>query len=237
MIKNKNQLKFEYYLEINIGANEPVRKMAGICEDLDYSNLLKEYVRPKQKTHPITLFQIVLLGYITDTYSSKKLEDSCKVDIRFLWLLNGEPCPDYSTIVEFQNEKLAPVIADLFYQFIDKLCRLDEVEFRNIDVTKIGTKANRYTFLLKKSIECNLKKLCKKILLKTPPIAERYGYKSDIQLSNLLFNLERKANFEEISFVYGRGRKKTQLQKDIEELRTYHDRMADYEQTLSDITT
>lgn len=234
IMRNKNQLKFEYGLEIKIEEDEPVLKMAEICKDLDYENLLTEYVRAWRKTNPITLFQIVLLGYMTGNYSARKIEKACKNDIRFMWILDDEPCPDHSTIARFQNERLSPVIDDLFNQFIDKLCQLGEIGFKNvfIDGTKIEANANRYTFVWKKSIEYNMKKLYEKILLKTPQIAEKYGYKNDIQLENLLLNLENKATFEEISFVYGSGQRKTQLQKDIEELQNYHDRMVDYEEKL-----
>lgn len=233
-MRDKNQLKFEYGLEIKIGADEPVRKMVEICEDLDYTNLLKEYVRAWRKINPITLFQIVLLGYLTGNYSSRKIEECCKNDIRFMWILDEEDTPDHSTIARFQNEKLSPVIEDLFYQFINKLYELGEISFKNvfIDGTKVEANANRYTFVWKKSVEYNMKKLSDKIEVKTPEIAQKYGYNREIEVENLLFNLESKANFEGISFVYGSGKRKTQLQRDIEELRNYRDRIADYKEKL-----
>ena len=233
-MRDKNQIKFPIGYEAKIGADEPVRKMVEICEDLDYTNLLKEYVRAWRKTNPITLFQIVLLGYLTGNYSSRKIEECCKNDIRFMWILDEEPTPDHSTIARFQNEKLSPVIEDLFYQFINKLCEMGEVGFKNvfIDGTKIEANANRYSFVWKKSVEYNMKKLSDKIELKTPEIAQKYGYSHVIELENLLFNLESKAKFEGISFVYGSGKRKTQLQRDVEELRNYHNRMADYKEKL-----
>jgi len=38
-------------------------------------------------------------------YSSRDIEEACKRDICFMWLLNGEPVPDHSTLSRFQNEK------------------------------------------------------------------------------------------------------------------------------------
>ena len=58
-----------------------------------------------------------------------------------MWILQGEPVPDHSTIARFQNEKLTGVIEDLFYQLVEKLHEAGEVGFRNIFVD--GTKSRQ----------------------------------------------------------------------------------------------
>lgn len=100
-MRDKKQLTFPMGYEVKIEKDEPVRKMAEICESLDYTKLLKSYVRAWRKTSPITLFQIVLLGYMTGNFSSRKIEQACKTDIRFMWILEGEETPDHSTIARF----------------------------------------------------------------------------------------------------------------------------------------
>ena len=60
-------------------------------------------------------------AYIRKIYSGGEIESIRKRDICFMWLLNGEPVPDHSTILRFQNEKLTHAIEDLFFQLIEKL--------------------------------------------------------------------------------------------------------------------
>ena len=43
-------------------------------------------------------------------FSSRVIEGLCKTDIRFMWLLNGEPAPNASTIVRFKRGHLAEAI-------------------------------------------------------------------------------------------------------------------------------
>jgi transposase len=80
-------------------------------------------------------------------YSSREIEDLCRNDIRFMWLLGGEAAPDHATIARFQNERLVSVVEDLFYQLANKLIELGEISYNNVfvDGTKIEANANRYT--------------------------------------------------------------------------------------------
>lgn len=102
-------------IEKKIPENDPVFKLVEICEELDYTNLYKEYVRAWRKTDPITMFILLVYGYIRRLYSSRKIEEACRTDIRFMWILGIEEPPDHSTIARFQNERLAMVIEELFY--------------------------------------------------------------------------------------------------------------------------
>lgn len=233
-MRDKNQVKFPMGYEEAIGADEPVRKMVEICDGLNYEKLLKEYVRAWRKTNPITLFQILVLGYMTGNFSSRKIEEACKNDIRFLWILDDEDCPDHSTIARFQNERLSTVIEDLFYQFINKLMELKEVSFKNvfIDGTKIEANANKYSFVWKKAVEKNKSKLEEKIKLELPIISNNYNYSTETSLDNLLTNLKCMASLQGINFVYGCGKRKTQLQRDIEKLNEYSQRMAKYAESM-----
>ncbi len=233
-MRNKNQVKFPIGYEVKIKKDDPVRKLVEICDELDYTKLLNEYVRTWRKTNPITLFEILVLGYMTGNFSSRKIEEACKNDIRFLWLLDDEDCPDHSTIARFQNARLTPVIEDLFYQLINKLVELGEVGYENvfIDGTKIEANANKYTFVWKKAVTKNRNKLIQKIQLEVPEIAEKYGFSKEIELENLLSNLNHIAKLQSVNFVYGKGKRKTQIQRDVEKLSEYSTRMAKYEESM-----
>ena len=148
-MRNRNQVVLPLNLEICIPKDDPVFKMVEICEQLDYTELYRAYLRSWRKINPETLFELLVFGYMNRKYSSRQIEEACRTDIRYMWILQGEPVPDHSTIAIFQNEKLSGVIEDLFYQLVEKVHEAGEVGFRNIfvDGTKIEANANRYTFV------------------------------------------------------------------------------------------
>ena len=138
------------------------------------------------------------------------------------------------TIARFQKERLVDVIEDLFYQFTDKLMQMGEVSFANvfIDGTKIEANANRYSFVWRKSVVRNMNTLKVKIEKEIPELALKYGYSEETSMDNLLFNLQTQARIQGVEFVYGRGKRKTELQRDIEKITEYSERIAGYEQHL-----
>ena len=142
-MRNRNQVVLPLNLEICIPKDDPVFKMVEICEQLDYTELYRAYLRSWRKINPETLFELLVFGYMNRKYSARQIEEACRTDIRYMWILQGEPVPDHSTIARFQNEKLSGVIEDLFYQLVEKLHEAGEVGFRNIfvDGTKIEANA------------------------------------------------------------------------------------------------
>ena len=64
---------------------------------------------------------------------------------------------------------------DLFYQLIEKLAEMGEIDFGAlfIDGTKIEANANRYIFVWAKSVEKRLKKLNEKTETELPPKQRR----------------------------------------------------------------
>ena len=217
-------------LGICIPEGDFVFKVAEICEELDYTKLFNTYVRKWRKVNPITLFEILVFGYMEHLYSGRDIEKACKTDIRFMWLLNGEPAPSHATISRFQDERLTEVIEGLFYQFVEKLFELGEVKFKNlfVDGTKIEAYANKYTFVWKKAVEKNLVKLNEKIEKVLPTIAERYGVIESVSIEECYEVLIRQAQWIGLAFVQGKGKHKPQLQRDVELLENFLSKRAEY---------
>lgn len=219
-MRNRNQVVLPLEIGIKIGGNEPVRKVVEICEQLDYTELNKAYLRKWRKVNPITLFIILVYAYMIRKYSSREIEEACRTDIRFMWILQDEPVPDHATIARFQNEKLAPVIESLFYQFIGKLMEMEEISYKTVfvDGTKIEANANRYTFVWAKAIEKRLGKLTAKTAENILEISKRYGLREDLNLEACLSELKKISEVLQLRLVYGKGQRKNQLQRDIEML-------------------
>ncbi|BCZ49464.1 transposase [Clostridium gelidum] len=165
---------------------------------------------------PKIMFKIVSYAYSQNVYSSRKIEKACKRDINFKWLLQGYKAPDHATISRFRKEYLSnEVIEDLFYQQVKYLAAQNEILFENvfIDGTKIEANANRYTFVWKKSIYKNETKMFDKILT----LAEN-------------INLEESRDFiaKKETLIDGIGKRKTAIQKWIEQLFEYKERQEKY---------
>lgn len=234
MIRERNQVVLPLEIEKLLPENDPVFKLVEICEQLDYTKLRKEYVRAWRKVNPETMFIVLVYAYMRRIYSSRQIEEACKTDIRFMWILGLEEAPDHSTIARFQNERLVPVIEDLFYQLINKLIEMNEVSYKNVfvDGTKIEANANKYTFVWAKAVEKNLKKLECKIEAETKRIAENYFLKAGISFEECLCSLMQLESLQQIKFVYGKGKRKTPLQRNIDSLITLGDKRHSYLESL-----
>lgn len=105
--------------------------------------------------------------------------------------IRARTAPDHSTIARFQNEKLVPVIEDLFYQLIERLVDMNEVSYTNVfvDGTKIEANANKYSFVWAKAVEKNLKKLETKMEALTHRTALKYCLREDLSFEELLTNI------------------------------------------------
>jgi len=220
---------------VKIETTEPVRLMLDLTERLDYNALHASYDRQPRQTeaNPKQMFQLVILGFMEGVTSTRKLESSCKHDIRFMHVLQGKPAPDHNRFWSFIKHRLqGEVVENLFYQLVDYLLEMGEIDLANvfIDGTKIEANANRYSFVWKKStnkyearlnikISDMLKELNGRYLLEIP---------SDASIRECMEILSTLAKTQNITFVYGRGKRKTQLQKDIETLESYLTRKTKY---------
>lgn len=234
MFADRNQVALSLEIEKDLPEKDPVFKLVEICESLDYSKLEKEYLRTWRKYNPATMFILLVYGYMRRLYSSRDIEEACNTDIRFMWILGREGAPDNSTIARFQNERLVPVIEDLFYQLVNKLIEMGEVSYSNVfvDGTKIEANANKYTFVWSKAVQRNLQKLQKRIEDEVRSIARSYCLREDISFEELFEALMQLASLQRITFVHGKGKHKTPIQRDIDKLVAFGDKRHSYLESM-----
>src|SRR5665648_323071 len=149
------QLVLPLNMEVLIPEDDSVRLLSHITEELDYTNLMMAYSSKGRNpvVKPKTLFRVLVYAYMNNVYTSRKIEEACKRDINFMWLLQGQKAPDHNTIARFRNLRLSGIVEGLFSQLVVKLSELGEIEYENIfiDGTKIEAYANKYTFVWKKT--------------------------------------------------------------------------------------
>ncbi|MDL2234586.1 transposase, partial [Christensenellaceae bacterium OttesenSCG-928-L17] len=143
-------------LGMRIEATDKVRTLIEVTERMDYSELTRTYQRQPRRGEatPKQMFQLVMLGFMVEQLTTRKLENACRNDIRFMYLLGGKRAPDHSRIARFIQQHLSGGVAErLFYQMVLLLKEKGEVAFENlfVDGTKIEASANRYSFVWAKS--------------------------------------------------------------------------------------
>lgn len=144
-------------LEELIDPNHPVRIVNAVVDGLSLDPLLKKFKGGGTSSyHPRMLLKVLVYGYVNNIYSSRKIEDACRCDIRFMWLC-AQNAPDHNTINRFRSQRLKDTFRGIFNQVVLLLVEegLLSLEELYIDGTKFESVANRYTFVWKKSIKNN----------------------------------------------------------------------------------
>ena len=157
-------LLFPTRIDENIPENDPVRLLNAIIDQIDLTSIKKLYKSKGRLTYdPRMMLKVILYAYMNNTYSCRKIEQLILRDIHYIWL-SGYEKPDYITINRFRN-RIKNEIQNIFTQLVVKLAELGQIslDVEYIDGTKIESKANKYTFVWKKSIEKNKAKLLSKI--------------------------------------------------------------------------
>ncbi|MGN0941744.1 MAG: transposase, partial [Selenomonadaceae bacterium] len=102
----------------------------------------------RNQASPAQMLAILTYAYARSIFSTRKIEEACRSNIKFMYLLEGKPAPDHATISRFITERLRPCIKEIFAQMGELLERLGVVSFKDIfiDGTKIESVANKYKF-------------------------------------------------------------------------------------------
>lgn len=157
-------LLFPLQLDKDIAPNDPVRVVNSVIDNLRLDNFKKLYnERGRSPYHPKMMLKAIIYGYMNNLYSCRKIEAALKRDIHFIWMAGYEQ-PDFNTINRFRN-RVKDEINQVFTQLVLVLARKGfitlDVEY--IDGTKIESKANKYTFVWRKTTEKNRARLMEKI--------------------------------------------------------------------------
>ena len=238
----EKQLKFPFEIELKIEKSDPVMLLSQYVEEMDLTDLYSTYerIRENQAT-PRQLLKILLYRYMNREYSSRAIETRCKRDINFMYLLEDNPAPDHSTIARFRSLHFSLCAEKLLAQMSEFLFEIGEISGKNlfVDGTKIESCANKYTFVWKKAVTKNLARLLENIAALVQSCEEEYGikiiYGNKVHLKHVkrlrkkLYALKKR---EKVVFVHGIGKRKHPVQKSIELLEKYMDKLKEYTQKL-----
>ena len=242
LISDGYQLKLPLNIDTIIPSDDSVRLLDRFVEDLDLTALYATYDRVRNNSiTPRQMLKVVLYAAMNRLYSARDIERSCRRDINFMFLLAGSPKPDHATIARFRSLHFSEVSKDYLAKMSEWLYLNGEISGKDIfiDGTKIESCANKYTFVWKKATTKNLAKLQDRIATLVEECEELYGirvvYDSKVTLhkmKKLRKKLYALKDSEGIVFVHGIGKRKSPLQKTIETLESYSEKLKEYTKKL-----
>lgn len=240
-----NQLVLPLDLEIKISKDSEVHTYLELMKGID----LRKYFgrdsnigrKPKNR---VKIINAILFGYMIGYRSLRKIEEVCKNDIRFMYLIDGMNPPTHTTISNVMNE-IKEKLDSLLLEINQEIMKREELELDKlyIDGTKIEADANKYSFKWKKSIVKYREKLYIKIskaLKEANTIFKEYGYKEIIEkdkykvkeiekITNRLLGI---IDYLGIECVYGKGQRKTPIQRTHDKFDEYLGKLIEYKRDL-----
>ena len=161
---NNQLVLFPQRIDEDIAPNDPVRLVNAVVDGLDLKRFNKLYKeRGRSPYHPRMMLKVIIYGYMNNIYSCRRIEQALRRDIHYIWLAGYEK-PDFVTINRFRL-RVKDEIDNVFTQLVLILAErgLVSLDVEYIDGTKIESKANKYTFVWKKTVVRNRARLMEKI--------------------------------------------------------------------------
>lgn len=166
MSVSKTRVRFKPYVQNQISLLPPsldelipqahvVRVVDEIINKIDIDSLLAKYAGGGCSSyHPRMMLKVLVYSYLSNVYSSRKMEAAVRENIYFMWLAGMEQ-PDHNTLNRFRSDKLKGVIKEVFAQVVILMVESGHVDLQKAytDGTKIEANANRYTFVWGKNVK------------------------------------------------------------------------------------
>ena len=176
--------------------------------------------------------------------SLRELEDRCKTNVRYMYLMDYEK-PSYRSFSYFINEEIKESINDIFKAIMDYIQKTDNVDLQHlyIDGSKFEANANKYSWVWKKATEKSRYRLFSKITALFTEMNTGLSYtglsietNTEYTPDSLEAVLDRYAfvcHIDEKDFVSGKGHRKTQEQVYYEKLKEYISKLKEYTEKIS----
>ena len=245
---NPKQTRIPVQIAEKLDICDPVLVFDGIMEEI----AIWKYLRPEEYNpigrpgyNRVNKLKTVLFGFMDKGYISlRELEDNCKVNLRYMYLMDGEtPC--YKAFGDFINEELTESIEDIFKAVIAYIREKEGVDMQHlyIDGSKYEANANKYTFVWKKGTEKSRYRLYEKITKQLNEINDELtGLGVQIEtnteytpeyLEEITVRYMQLVRVDPSSFVHGKGRHKTPEQRHCERLRYYTAKLREYVEKIN----
>ena len=121
---------------------------SGVEKYLKIKSEWEEFGRPE--FNPCTMFATIIYGFAMDRSTLRDLESSCRNDVRFMYLMNGQ-MPSYVAFSRFINKVIKPHALEIFCSVAKAIFDTLNINMDTcfIDGTKQEAKSNKYKVVWK----------------------------------------------------------------------------------------
>lgn len=239
------QLPFNFNIsyEFDIPKDDISRTVKEVIEGINVTEYIDFSNRNRYGYDGVKMLEAVFLAFTLDGYKSyRRLEELCKFDIRFKFIMNGYQ-PSFMSFYRFVNEDLKLPLDQIFYdinKYIEEHDKEIDVKILYIDGTKFEANANKFTFVWRKAsakyreriwVKMNkaLYELNKYLEENNIPVRFSVLKAPDMNYAiTVCRELEKILEGQKIEIVSGKGCRKHKLQKYLEEFKEIRDRLIKY---------
>ncbi len=185
--------------------------------------------------NPYRLFAAIIYAFSKHSGSLRKIEESIKFDLRFIYILNQQT-PSYVTISKFLNNVVVKHYDFIFSSITKAILKKYNLGFDDcfIDGTKIEANANKYKFVYKPTtFKIKLFDKIKNLLIQYFPISENKNTFVSKEVANyvsLMLEMLKNKNIDIDTIKTGRGYRNPKIVSDYLLLSTYLIKLLDYEE-------
>lgn len=241
------QVKLPLEISEIIEISDPVYTFCEVFHHIDLNKHLavKESRTGRKRYDSETLLKVILFAFMISGYvSTRDIEELCKTDIRFIWLLQGKKAPSHMTIDNFMKDYLSGCMDDILAEINAYIFEQEQVDCSHvyIDGTKIIANAHKYSWVWKKSSIKNRQKTFNKITALLKEINKSiscygvaFGIRTEYAIEYMEETIARYIKLTDLridSIVRGRGHHKTDEQRNYDKLVEYTEKLKKYAELI-----
>lgn len=229
--------------ELSKGDREKIDNYLRVLEESGVGKIIKDEldsdiekgVGGRAPYNPYRLFAAIIYAFSKHSGSLRKIEESIKYDLRFIYLLNQET-PSYVTISKFLNNVVVKHYDSIFSSITKTIMSKYNLCFDDcfIDGTKIEANANKYKFVykptaFKNSLFVKIKDLVS-LYFEISPNKNTFVSKEVAKYVSDMLEILKKQKIDINNIKTGRGIRNPKIVSDYLLLSTYLIKLLDYEE-------
>ena len=226
--------------ELPRGEREKIDEFLRLLEDSGVGEIIhKETQKDKNlggrnSYNPYRLFASIIYAFSKHSGSLRKIEESLKFDLRFLYI-NNQETPSYVTLSKFLNNVVVKHFELIFAKITSTILNKYKISIDDcfIDGTKIEANANKYKFVYKPTtFKINLFDKIRDLLIQYFQLSENkktFVSKEVAVYVSQMLEMLRRQNIDIDNIQVGRGHRNPKIVSDYFLLSSYLIKLLDYE--------
>ena len=236
------QLSLPIDLGLKIESDDEVVSFLKAIEGVNLKKFLVRKERRGRKGYDnVKLLKAVLFARMNNVSETRKIAALCRHDIRFMYIMNEER-PRHMAFERLLVNYLQYDIDYIFFEVTNHIASEMSVDrsAQHIDGTKVESYANRYSFVYKKRILNARRKLFTKISEAILELNAERGFSYPCQSGYCAQEIGYIAQYlmeimvnEEVEIVYGKGKRKEEVQRWYDLFLGFYIKLNEYEYWLN----